>query len=388
MAPIDTRRLLRAALGGGATVLALVSLVPLIETNLWLVRVLDFPRLHYLVGLLVTGVLYLVVARPRRPWRHPVDLAVAALVLAALGYNAWKLGPYMGRGTPMATTVASCPEASRVRVLIANVQLGNHQAEPLLDIVREVDPDLFFAMETDAWWNRQLAALDSRFPYKVQHLDPDYFGLHLFSKLELLEPEIWFPASEDVPALITGLALRDGGTARFFGVHPRPPTWSQPSTYRDAQILAAALLARDGEAPAIVAGDLNAVPWERTTRRALRIGSLLDPRVGRGYYASFNAANPIMWWPLDQILFQDAFAPLDFERLPGFGSDHFPILTELCHAPTHADAQSAPELAEDDLAEARTALRRGLRPEALAKLRAEIPGLEIDRDARAAALPR
>jgi hypothetical protein len=105
-----------------------------------------------------------------------------------------------------------------------------------------------------------------------------------------------------------------------------------------------------------VAGDLNAVPWEGVVRLAMRVGGLLDPRVGRGFYPTFDAQSVLMSWPLDQILYQDAFGLPSFRRLPAFGSDHHPVLADLCHAPGVADRQAALPLEDDDLEEAREAI--------------------------------
>ena len=121
---------------------------------------------------------------------------------------------------------------------------------------------------------------------------------------------------------------------------------------RDAHLLAAALDAREAEAPAILAGDFNAVPWERVSRRAMRIASLLDPRVGRGLYPTFSANSAVMSWPLDQVLYQERLVLLGFETLPSFGSDHRPIWAGLCLAPDAAGTQSAPAPGPDDLDEA------------------------------------
>ena len=63
---------------------------------------------------------------------------------------------------------------------------------------------------------------------------------------------------------------------------------------RDAQLLAAALEACEVEGPALAAGDFKAVPWEGTFRRMLRIGGLIDPRVGGGYSASYDARTPVL----------------------------------------------------------------------------------------------
>jgi endonuclease/exonuclease/phosphatase (EEP) superfamily protein YafD len=354
----EARDALRAALIGGGATLAVASVLPFAETNVWWIRALDFPRLQYALGLIVVGVLYLILGGPRRigGW-----LVVVAMTVAAV-YNVYKLFPYMSPMPPMAAGVEACPIGSRLRLLIANVQMGSREAEALIEIVARNQPDLFLAMETDAWWDRQLAVLAPLYPYRVQHVDENYFGMHLFSKHPLGTPEVLFPVSEDVPAIFTDLQLPDGTWIDFYGIHPRPPTAFQPSTYRDAQILMAALEARDAPHPTVVAGDLNAVPWERVVRRALRVGGLLDPRVGRGYFPTYDVkAPPVIRWPLDHVLFQDELALVEYRLPSAFGSDHLPVLAVLCRAPGIAAQQSAPALGSDDLAEAEQAIEAGLR---------------------------
>lgn len=352
----------RTILVGAALLLAAASLLPLLETSAWWVRLLDFPRIHFLVGLLVVAVLYALLGA----FREVAGWIVFGLMLLAAGYNLYKLHPYAGFMPDMAVEAEACPAGSRLRVLIANVQAGNRRSEALVDIVRERDPDLFLAMETDAWWDERLAVLHPAFPHRIGHVDQDYFGLHLFSKYPLDTPEIRFLTEKDTPSVFTGVLLPGGPRVAFYGIHPKPPTLDQSSLWRDAQILAAAMAAREAPDPVVIAGDLNAVPWERVVRRAMRVGRLLDPRVGRGYVASYDAQQaPLFWWPLDQVLFQDELALVDFARLPAFGSDHYPILAELCHLPGAAARQNAPELADGDLDEVMAVLEAGVRPEAL-----------------------
>jgi endonuclease/exonuclease/phosphatase (EEP) superfamily protein YafD len=181
--------------------------------------------------------------------------------------------------------------------------------------------------------------------------------MHLFSKYELINPEVKFLFDNFTPSVFTDVRLPDGSAVSFFGLHPQPPhSWSQPTTMRDAHLLTVTLQARDTQAPSILAGDFNAVPGERVTRQVMRIGKLLDPRVGRGLYPTYHAESIFLSWPLDQILYQSKFALLAFERLSAFGSDHYPILAVLRHLPAAADQQSAPALEDGDLREARTSV--------------------------------
>lgn len=337
------------------TAVAVLSLLPVIETNVWWIRYLDFARVQFLVALVVLGALFLLLAWPRRllGWL-PVLLA-----LPAAGYQLYRIHPYLLPAGEMALSVADCPDGARVRVMVANVRKRNDEAERFIAIVRAHRPDVILVMETDARWDRQLSALHADFPHRVQHIPPDdaHYGMHVLSRLELLDPQVRFHFDTVTPTIVTGIRLPGGQAVSFQGLHPRPPlAWSQPTTMRDAHLLVAALHARDTAAPGIVAGDFNAVPWARVTRRAMRIGGLLDPRVGRGLYPTFDAQSVLMSWPLDQVLYQNRFGLMAFERLPAFGSDHYPVLADLCHRPDIADRQSPPPLADRDMAEARAAI--------------------------------
>lgn len=121
---------------------------------------------------------------------------------------------------------------------------------------------------------------------------------------------------------------------------------------RDAHLMMAALEARSSDLPTIIAGDLNAAPWERTVRRAMRIGELVDPRVGRGIYPTYDMQSWLVSWPLDQILFQDRFALAEWKVLRSFGSDHASVFAALCLLPDLPVRQSAPPLKAGDIEEA------------------------------------
>ncbi len=102
--------------------------------------VADFPRLPFAAALTAVGfclALFLRIA-PRT-----IGSALA-LVAVAFVVNATILWPYLPTG---ATRPDACPTERRLSVLVANVQLGNQIAEPLVDIIERVEPDLLLAME-------------------------------------------------------------------------------------------------------------------------------------------------------------------------------------------------------------------------------------------------
>ncbi len=353
-------RILRAVAGIALGLASVASLLPLLETNMWWVRYLDFARLQLLLVVLVTIVLLV----PFGGWRRWWSAGLIALGVVASGYHAYRMYPYGPIVTPMAVAVRDCPAGARLDMMVANVQQSNQQADRFFDVVDAAEPDVLVILETDPWWDEALQRLGDRFPHSEQFVpasggeNSGAFGMHLLSRLPLSGAETLFYFDADTPTIVADAKLPGGAQVQIVASHPRPPLyWSQPTTTRDAHLLTAALEARASELPSVLAGDLNAVPWERTTRRAMRLGELLDPRVGRGVYPTYDAQSWLMSWPLDQILFQDRIGLAEWRVLPSFGSDHLPVFAGLCLLPELADRQAPPALEAGDIEEAETSIK-------------------------------
>ncbi len=326
-----------------ALVFVAVSFMPLIETYTWWVRMTDFPRLQFAVVLVVLAVLLLPFVRlfPKR---------VAALLLlmgAAVAFHAYVLWPYLPTGA--AYRASACVSERSLSVLVANVHLKNKPDGELVRMVRRKQPDLLLTMEIDAGWDRTLSALEDEMPYSIQRITGTPFGIHLQSRLPLVSPEIRHLAGQNTPQIVTGVRLRGGEIIQFLGIHPRPPVPSQSALGRDAVLMHAALIARTSERPTVLAGDLNATPWEDAIERMQVVAGLVDPREGYGYLATYDARSWWMAWPLDQVFYQPGFATVALERLDNFGSDHYAYLARLCRVPEEqspAPAEPDPEAVE------------------------------------------
>ncbi|MEN3794057.1 endonuclease/exonuclease/phosphatase family protein [Fulvimarina sp. MAC3] len=338
-------------------VLAVATLVPLIETNIWWIRYMDFIRLQLSVMLIAVLVLAVIVVLTGGGKK--VGAAIAVVCVGLLGYHAYRLYPYSPVIAPMAAEVASCPENATVTLMSSNVKRGNRDIQKFMDVLDMADPDLLFVMETDAWWDDALKPLEARYANAVQQI-PDgdtFFGLHFFSRLELIEPETIAYFDAVTPTVQSRIVAPNGSEFSFMGLHPRPPqSFDQPTTMRDGHIAQMAFHAENTAAPLVAAGDFNAVSWERIVRRAMRVGGLLDPRVGRGVIPTYDAHNLVMAWPLDHVLFQDEIGLVSFERLPDVGSDHYPILATLCIGDGTAPRQSAPSIEAGDREELHQAI--------------------------------
>ena len=341
--------LLLLALAGVA-----VTALPAVSADTWWIRYLDFPRLEFMVLMaVVTALLVLLPRRTCLSWAAVVALA------GACAYDAALLAPYSPLVAPQQVAATSCPDGNRLRLLEANVQMTNRHDHRLLDIVRQADPDVAWFQETDAWWEQELTPLGKSMPYDLAQAQPNYFGVHLFAKLPLSEPQVHFLTGSRNPSVFTGVRLPSGQTMQLYAIHPRPPQVGQSTAERDAQLLATALAARDDPRPHVVTGDMNAVPWEGVVHHAQRVGRLLDPRIGRGLYITWNADSPVLKWPLDQILPGPGFTLLSLRALPPFGSDHRPFLAELCLDPAAAASQPPPALQLGDIEAAEAAVREG-----------------------------
>lgn len=335
-------------------ILALGSFLPLIETDAWWIRWWDFPRVQIGFLLIVLLAIYLIASDS-----DAARIGMAVLVLVALGYHGWRLLPYTTVAPPMALAAETCPEGADLRVLSYNAQRSNESAGAFLELVERTDPDLLLVMETDAYWDEALAALGDDYPHVVQHIPQDarYFGMHLLSRLPLQSPQVVTRFGTETPSIVTGVRLRSGDRVRFHGLHPRPPVaFEQGTTMRDATIYRAALDAASSARPTIIAGDLNAVSWETVTRRALRLGGLLEPRIGRGLVPTYAAESLWRSWPLDYVLYQEAFGVMLFGRLPSVGSDHHPVIAHLCLLPGMAERQEVPRAEPEDIRDAEEAL--------------------------------
>ncbi|HEX2251587.1 MAG TPA: endonuclease/exonuclease/phosphatase family protein, partial [Gemmatimonadales bacterium] len=159
-----------------------------------------------------------------------------------------------------------------------------------------------------------------------------------------------FLVQDDVPSVFTGLQLA-GDRVVLCGLHPRPPEplRDQDSTPRDAELVVVGRwVAQQNGAPMIVAGDLNDVAWSTTTQLFLRLSGLLDPRMGRGFYNTYNARNPLARWPLDHLFHSNHFRLVELRRCADIGSDHYPVLIELSYEPDAPGQPASPAAAGDE----------------------------------------
>ncbi len=337
---------------GGFTLLA-TGLAYVVRGGQWWARFFDFPRVQ-IVACGLAAVALSPFAGPSA-WRWPL----AALIGAAVIWQGCRIWPYTPLHRKQALDARSRSRRGCIRILIANVWMPNRNAPALLERIREADPDIVFALETDVWWKDALAPLIDTYRHALLRPQDNTYGMLLYSRLELIEPEVRCLVSEAVPSVRTGVRLRSGEPLLLLGLHPEPPDIFQDTWERDAELLIAGREAAAVGQPCIVAGDLNDVAWSRTTRLFQRVSGLVDPRVGRGLFNSYHARLPVARWPLDQVFHSPALRVVSLRRLAPFGSDHFPIMVDLSLEPGPAAFEQAPDRRDGDRAEAAARIAEG-----------------------------
>ncbi|HEX7720091.1 MAG TPA: endonuclease/exonuclease/phosphatase family protein [Woeseiaceae bacterium] len=346
--------IVRRILVGLGALTILVTLLPLVPSNESLIRIWDFPRLQ--IAVLLAAVLAAVALL--LPFRDRRTLALVAALAAALAWQTHAIWPYTPLHEPQAKVLGGCEGESRVSLLVANVLMENRDAAPLLALVEQVSPDLVLLVETDEWWHRELEPLQQVYPHAVSQPQENSYGIHLFSRYELVRPEVRFLVDDEIPSIKTGLHLPSGAEINLYAVHPKPPPL-EDTERRDAELLIVGDEVRKEATPSIVAGDLNDVAWSATNRLFQEVSGLLDPRIGRGFYATFNANWPLLKWPLDHVFFEESFSLLEMAVMGDVGSDHFPLFVALCHKPAAADAQQKPSPEPSDLEKADEVIEKG-----------------------------
>ncbi|MBC2776930.1 endonuclease/exonuclease/phosphatase family protein [Parasphingopyxis marina] len=317
----------------------LVSLLGAFPSNQWWIRVWDFPRLIiFALGALALLALIALPFRGRWP--------IVGLLVAALGYQLWFIFPYT-RFAPVEAERIALTEAERrdhcFTLLSLNVLQDNRDYGRTRRLIEETAPDMLLLMETDRTWQRELDPLLSGFGQRFDAPLPNKYGMIFATNLPVAGGRIENLAEPGTPSIHGVARTRSGRPFRFAALHPRPPHPGQDTEERDAELAIAARRIQSTGLPAVAFGDFNDVGWSRTSQLFRRLGEFVDPRIGRGFYATYPASWPAFRWPLDHLFFSEEFALSALETGEPVGSDHLPVHAEICLVPGTGEALNEAE---------------------------------------------
>lgn len=289
---------------------------------------MDFPSLQ-IVFVSILWIVFWLLSDSNGGW---FSTLVAIAVFAVLVYQARLIYPYTELHRQEVDNYLFDIDGDKdtLKLLSCNVLMTNRDSSRLLSMIRHHNPDVFITLESDEWWQKELDTLDD-YSYAVKCPMDNLYGMHVYSRLPLHESAIHFKVEDDKPSISTRIEVNDQQWVNLHCVHPAPPApmENSESTERDVELLLLAKNLADNDKPTIVTGDLNDVAWSATTQLFRQISGLLDPRIGRGLFNTFNAFHWFARWPLDHVFLSNHFKVISMDRLPKMGSDHFPLLIEL-----------------------------------------------------------
>ncbi|MGJ8636451.1 MAG: endonuclease/exonuclease/phosphatase family protein [Phycisphaerales bacterium] len=334
-------------LGSGAVVVS--TALSMLRHSIWWIRIWDFPRIQILllgVLMLTLGAWLGIRSGIQADTLHPAWIVTTLLlILATLHQASWAI-----RMTPLTKPEvgsAADHEADRIRIIASNVDYTNSQREASIKVFRGLGPDLLALLEVDDDWESVIQAQSDQFPFSVTEYKSEGRGIALLSRFPLHDTEVKYLVLDDRPSIWGTLRMSDLGSPsagdegdEMIGVcvlHPPPPGLEKrnkdervSSKPRDVELAVAARMIHDSEIKHwMMIGDFNDVGWSHTTEDAKRIGRLLDPRIGRGFFNTFPARKPLLRYPIDHVLVTESFTVSRLSCLEDIGSDHLPLLADL-----------------------------------------------------------
>lgn len=325
----------------------ILTLMPFIAVDYWWIRMFDFPhvQLTLLTGLAVLTYLL------KFDFKNYKDYFFITALIICLTYQSIKIYPYTKLGN---FTVFNASKSSKKELsfFTSNVLQENKNYQKVIDKLKMYDSDIMLFTETNVAWQKNIKrSISNQYRYHIEFPLNNTYGMLLYSKLELIEPEVKFLVSDSVPSIHTKVKLKSGEIIQLYAIHPTPPMPQENpmSTDRDAEMMKIALASRDNKLPVVVIGDFNDVAWSQSSKLFNRVSGLLDIRKGRGLFNTFDANSFILRWPLDHIFISNEFRLKKLKVVDDVSSDHFPLYAKLTFEPELAHKQKPFPLTKEDL---------------------------------------
>ncbi|HET8754142.1 MAG TPA: endonuclease/exonuclease/phosphatase family protein [Salinimicrobium sp.] len=348
---------LKSLLQSLGIIAVIFTLVPFVAADYWWIRIFDYPHVQLTVFTLVTFLIYFF-RFDIRSWRDYVFVGILAVCFV---FQLLKIYPYTPFADVKAMENENVDPENSLSILAANVLQKNKHHQKLLDEILRTSPDLIILTETDEIWEKAISpALQNRYPYQVKEPLDNTYGILLYSSYPLIGAEVRYLVNDTIPSIHGIIKLPSGQKVQLHAIHPTPPMPQEnpSSSDRDAEMMMVAKMARNSKLPVVVTGDFNDVAWSHTTSLFIKASELLDPRMGRGFFNTFNANSWLMRWPLDHLFISEEFRVVELERGEDIESDHFPLYSEISFEPEVAAEQEQKPPSPEVLKEANKQIKK------------------------------
>ncbi|MBO2545046.1 endonuclease/exonuclease/phosphatase family protein [Salegentibacter sp. BDJ18] len=346
---------LKGFLQGFGIIAVVMTLVPLIAADFWWIRIFDYLHIQLTLLTLTAIAAYFI----RFDIKRAEDYIFMVVLLACFIFQVVKIYPYFPHKNYEVGQASEENFSNKFSLYTANVLQKNENPDLVVADIKKQNPDILLFTETNTRWKNDLAEVTNSYPYKVEFPLDNTYGMLFYSRLELKNPEIRFLVDDSIPSIHSILKLRSGEEVMFHAIHPTPPMpqHNPSSSDRDAEMMKIAFMVKDSKLPVIVAGDFNDVAWSSTTALFQNVGGLLNTRIGRGFYNTFDASSFIMRWSLDHVFVTEEFRVADFKLGSSIDSDHLPLYIELNLEPEKAEEQKPGPATKEEIKTAREQIK-------------------------------
>ena len=278
-------------------------------------------------------------------------------LVATIIYQIFKIFPYTSFFPKRKSKAKS---NGKVSILAGNVLQTNSQYPKFVKEINHFDPDMVLVMESNKDWENALSEIEEIYPFNVKVPLENFYGMHLYSKTELMNVEVKYQIEADKPSIFFDYPLKGNASIHFCCLHPAPPspTENETSKERDAELMLTGKRIRKLDKPTVVCGDMNDVVWSRTTRLFKKMTGMVDPRVGRGFFSTYNANYFFLRFPLDHLFHTKDLYVGKMQRSKYFGSDHYAMYYEIHHK-QNTETPRNPKLNGDDKSEIEQLIEEG-----------------------------
>lgn len=302
----------------------IASILPKIPSSYWVFRSTDFGKIQvFYIAIVLFLVGFLL------PQKNTTFWILQSLLLGSIVYHGFILFKYT-HFYPVKKSKPQYTSSKKLSFISANVYQFNTDYEQFIQLIKKYQPDVFLTMESNGDWEKALEKLEVEYPYQHKVSLENTYGIHLYSKFEIIESQSHYFVADDIPSIEAVIKSQQGYKFVFFGVHPPPPspTEEKTSKERDGDLLSVAKRVKELHLPTIVVGDFNNVAWSKSSILFRKTSELIDPRIGHGFVSTFHAKYKFLRFPIDLMFHSTDVFVTQLKTLENFGSDHLPVYCE------------------------------------------------------------
>ena len=285
----------------------LVSFLPNILSNYWLIDIFSNFKFQYLV----LSVLLLFPSYFFLKKKVPAVL----LLLVCILWNLYFIIPYYIKSD-------NSNSSNKFKITSINLLSSNSSEDLVLQYINQENPDVLILMELTPSWVQKLSPVMDKYASKEIVPRTDNFGIALLSKYPMKTTIDYFKLNNK-PSIIGDFNIEDQNFT-IVATHPVPPINQQTFEHRNMQLASIIRNRSQFSNNLIIAGDFNTSSFSNHFNQLID-HDLKDSRIGFGLLPTWPADFRFAQTTLDHFLLSDHLKVIERNTGPDIGSDHLPI---------------------------------------------------------------